>query len=158
MLGPVHSVKEEVHMSTFALDRSNPFQVSAADRLTTEPVGWLVTVDADGTPQPSPVWFVWDGADTVLIYSQETKKVRNIEARPRVALHFNDGDDAKGPGSVVAFTGSAVIDRSHPVVLDNQSYLDKYANGITGIGMTNESFSAEYHVPVIMRLEKLRGH
>jgi len=139
--------------ATFSIDRSNPFQDRAAGRLTTETVGWLVTVGADGTPQPSPVWFLWNGADQLLIYSQETRKVKNIEAHPRVAFHFNDIDG----GNVVVFTGTAVIDRSHPVALDYQPYLDKYANDITGIGMNNESFSADYHVPVIVTIEKLRG-
>jgi len=140
--------------STFALDRSNPFQARAADRLTSEQVGWLVTVNADGTPEPSPVWFLWDGADRVLIYSQETKKVRNIEARPRVAFHFNADEHG---GNVVIFTGSAVIDRGHPLVIDNQPYLVKYAGGIASLPMTYDAFSADYHVPVVMTLEKVRG-
>jgi PPOX class probable F420-dependent enzyme len=150
-------MKEEDPMPTFAIDRSDPFQARAAERLTTEPVGWLVTVDADGTPQPSPVWFRWDGSDKIVIYSQETKKVRNIEARPRVAFHFNDGDSADGPGSVVTFTGAAVVDRGHRAAVDDRSYIDKYAHEITGLGMTNESFSADYHVPIIVTFEKLRG-
>ena len=141
-------------MASFTLDRSDFFHDRAAGRRETETVGWLVTAGADGTPQPSPVWFLWNGADQVLIYSQETRKVKNIEAQPRIAFHFNDVDG----GNVVVFTGSAVIDRAHPVALDNQPYLDKYANDITGIGMTNESFSAEYHVPVVITIEKLRGH
>lgn len=141
-------------MSRFTLDRSNTFHARAAKRLETEMVAWLVTVDEDGTPEPSPVWFLWDGAGTILIYSQETPKVPNIEARPRVALHFNDVDG----GNVVVFTGAAVIDRSQPAVADNSPYLEKYADGITGIGMTNESFSAAYHVPIIMTIEKVRGH
>jgi PPOX class probable F420-dependent enzyme len=142
-------------MPTFAIDRSNPFHARAAERLTTERVGWLVTVDADGTPQPSPVWFLWDGADTILIYSQETKKVRNIEARGRASFHFNSDEHGE---NVVTFTGTAALDRSHPVAVSHQPYLDKYAADITGIGLTNESFSADYHVPVILTIEKLRGH
>ena len=145
-------------VSTFAIDCSIPFQARAAERLTTEPVGWLVTLDADGTPQPSPVWFLWDGADRVLIYSQETKKVRNIEARPRVAFHFNDGDDADGPGSVVIFIGAAVVDRSHPVAFNHPEFLKKYGEEITGFGVTYEAWSADYHVPIIMTIEKVRGH
>lgn len=141
-------------MLRFKLDRSIALHAQAAERLETETVAWLVTVDEDGTPEPSPVWFLWDGADTVLIYSRETPKVPNIEARPRVALHFND----VGGGNVVVFTGTAVVDRSHPAVAGNPPYLEKYAGGIAGIGMTNESFSAAYHVPIIMTIEKVRGH
>ena len=79
----------------------------------TETVAWLTTVGADGTPQPNPIWFIWDGADTVVIYSVEKAKPRHVAANPRVALHFNtaeDGDD------VVIFTGSAMVDRNQPLV------------------------------------------
>jgi PPOX class probable F420-dependent enzyme len=142
------------HMASFTLDRSNAFHHRAAGRLETEIVAWLVTIGADGTPQPSPIWFLWNGADQVLIYSQEMPKVKNIAARPRVALHFN----SEGGGNIVIFSGSAVVDRSQPLVVNNRSYLDKYADEIVRIGMNNESFSAAYHVPVVMTIEKLRGH
>ena len=33
-----------------------------AQRLTGEGVGWLTTAAANGQPQSSPVWFIWDGA------------------------------------------------------------------------------------------------
>ena len=46
---------------------------------------WLTTVRPDGRPEPSPVWFLWDG-ETFLIYSQNSSKV---------ALNF-DGEDS-GP-------------------------------------------------------------
>jgi hypothetical protein len=32
-----------------------------AARLRDELVAWLVTVEPDGTPVPTPVWFWWDG-------------------------------------------------------------------------------------------------
>ena len=38
------------------------------ERLRTEKAIWLTTVAPDGTPQPNPVWFTWDG-ETVLVYS-----------------------------------------------------------------------------------------
>ena len=55
-------------------------------RLRDELVAWLVTVAADGTPVPTPVWFWWDG-ETLLVYSQPDKpKLRHIAANPRVAI------------------------------------------------------------------------
>jgi hypothetical protein len=32
-----------------------------AQRLREDAVIWLTTVAANGTPQPNPVWFLWDG-------------------------------------------------------------------------------------------------
>ncbi|CAN5454517.1 hypothetical protein BH09CHL1_BH09CHL1_07610 [soil metagenome] len=136
------------------LDPTNDFHARAAERLTTEEVGWLVTVAADGTPVPSPVWFLWDGADSLLIYSQNKPKIRNIVANPHVAFHFNDDNG----GNVVTFTGSAVFDDAHVKLIDDAAYLAKYGEAIVRIGYTAESFSASYENAVIVTLEKLRGH
>jgi Pyridoxamine 5'-phosphate oxidase len=43
------------------LDPSKPAHAHAERRLRTEPIVWLTTVRADGRPQSSPVWFLWDG-------------------------------------------------------------------------------------------------
>jgi PPOX class probable F420-dependent enzyme len=137
------------------LDPTNAFHARVAERLKSELVGWLVTSGADGTPEPSPVWFLWDGADSLLIYSQNKPKLRNIANQPRVAFHFNS--DAEG-GDVVIFTGSARLDNAHAKVVDYQPYLDKYAAAITGIGYTIQQFSDSFSEPLILTLEKLRGH
>ena len=36
-----------------------------------EIVVWTTTVTPAGSPLPMPVWFLWDGAESVLMYSQE---------------------------------------------------------------------------------------
>ena len=114
-------------------------------RLRDEQAVWLVTVRADGMPQPTPVWFQWDGS-TFLIYSQRDKpKLRNIAADPNVALHFNA--DADGEEVFVLF-GTARQDPSAPSVLENPDYLRKYADGIRSIGLTPQSMSEEYSEPV----------
>jgi hypothetical protein len=50
------------------IDTSTDFGQRVTGRLHEEIVIWLVTVDPNGTPEPSPVWFYWDG-DAFLIYS-----------------------------------------------------------------------------------------
>ena len=93
------------------IDTSSEFGARVARRLNDEPIGWLTTAAADGTPQPSPIWFLWDG-ETALIYSQpNTPKLRHIAANPRVSLHL-DGD-GRG-GDIVILTGEARIDTSTP--------------------------------------------
>jgi PPOX class probable F420-dependent enzyme len=137
------------------LDPSNEFHARIARRLTNESTAWLVTTGSDGTPQPNPIWFLWDGADTVLIYSVEAAKTRHIEARPRVAFTLNT--DAHGE-DVVIFTGSAVIDRAQPSAAENPAYLEKYGSSLPGIGFTPETFAAEYRAPIVVNMEKLRGY
>src|SRR5207248_8835730 len=64
------------------LDTTTPFGARAARRLADDVIGWLVTVNRAGAPQPSPVWFLWDD-DGLLIYSQPgTPKLRNIARNP----------------------------------------------------------------------------
>lgn len=136
------------------LDPSNDFHARVAKRLTSESTAWLVTTGSDGTPQPNPIWFLWDGADTVVIYSLEAAKTRHIEARPRVAFTLNTDEHGD---NVVIFTGSAVIDRAQPKASDNPAYITKYGTSMEGLGLTPESFSAEYRMPIVVKLENLRG-
>jgi PPOX class probable F420-dependent enzyme len=123
-------------------------------RLKGETVIWLTTVRADGTPQPSPVWFLWDGAE-FLIYSQPRKpKLRNIRKNTRVSLNLNSDESG---GKVAAFAGVARIDRRAPSAKDLPDYAKKYARGIKSIGMTPESFSKSYSVAIRVRPDSVRA-
>jgi PPOX class probable F420-dependent enzyme len=102
-----------------------------------------------------PVWFIWDGAESVAVYSQPGARVRNIEANPHVSLSF-DGD-GRG-GDIVVISGDAVIAEDGPPASENPHYLAKYADHITRIGMTPDTFAERYSFPVRIRLERLRGH
>ncbi len=135
-------------------DVSTPFGARVERRLAEEQIIWLVTIDKDGAPQPSPVWFLREG-DTLLIYSKPAApKLRNIARQPRVALHFNT--DAGG-GDVMIFHGDAAVDAATPPPHQHAAYLEKYHQGIGNIGMTPERFAEEYAAPVRVRLGKLRG-
>ena len=46
----------------FTIDTATPFGERAQRRLRDDKLAWLTTTSADGTPQPVPVWFLWDGA------------------------------------------------------------------------------------------------
>jgi len=137
------------------IDTKSEFGGRVARRLKDEPIGWLTTSAADGTPQPSPIWFLWDG-ETALIYSQpNTPKLRHIAANPRVSLHL-DGD-GRG-GDIVILTGEARVIEATPPVNENPAYVAKYAAGIKQLGLTPESFGQAYSVPVRFTPAKLRGH
>ena len=137
------------------IDTSTDFGARAARHLQDDRVVWLITVGGDGTPQPSPVWFLWDG-DTALIYSQPaTPKLRNIEQHPRVGLHFNCTPTG---GDVVILTGNASIDASAAAANENPAYAEKYRDGIQSIGMTPDAFGQAYSVAIRVRPTSLRGH
>jgi PPOX class probable F420-dependent enzyme len=137
------------------LDETTEFGARVARRLREEEVIWLTTAAPGQTPQPSPVWFLWDG-ESVLIFSQRDRpKLRNIERNPNVALNLNCS--AAG-GDVVVISGRAAIPPDAPPATDVPAYLEKYRAPIARIGMTPESFAAEYRVAVRVTPTGLRGH
>lgn len=135
-------------------DTTTEFGQRVERRLGEEIVIWLVTAGADGTPQPSPVWFIREG-ETLLVFSRpDAPKVRNIRARPRVALHFNT--DAHGE-DVIVFTGTATLEPNVAPLSALPAYLAKYGAHIPGIGMTPEQMAEAYSQAIRVRLDKVRG-
>jgi PPOX class probable F420-dependent enzyme len=63
----------------------------------------LATLNADGSPQITPLWIDLDGDDVVFNTSQSRKKARNLERDGRVAVTVIDPDDTY---NVVAFRGT----------------------------------------------------
>jgi len=137
------------------LDTSTEFGQRAERRLHEEKLAWLTTVDAKGTPQPIPVWFLWDGADSVLIYSRpDTPKLRAIERNPRVSLNL-DGNGSGG--DIVVATGDASVS-DDPPAHELPDYVEKYAPLIERNRWTPESFAADYSVPIRITIGRVRGH
>lgn len=137
------------------IDRDTEFGARVERRLRKDILGWLVTVSADGTPQPNPVWFVWDG-ETALIYSIPNQaKLKNIERNPHIALHL---DSASGGDEIVILTGTAGVEPSAPPVDENQPYVAKYRDEIKRIGFAGAAKMAEkYTVAIRFTPQKLRG-
>jgi PPOX class probable F420-dependent enzyme len=135
---------------------STPFGERVAKRLREEKVAWLTTVGTGGTPQPNPVWFLWDG-DTILIYSMtHAARVANIKRNPHVAFNF-DGD-GRG-GNIIVIAGEARISPEEPSAAENDAYVAKYGASIAGGPWgTPENFAAKYTVPVRITPLKVRGN
>jgi PPOX class probable F420-dependent enzyme len=125
-------------------------------RLREDVVAWLTTVRRDGLPQPSPVWFLWDGSGELLIYSRPgTQKLRNLARGPLVSVHL-DGD-GRG-GDIVVVSGAARIAEDAPPADSLPEYVEKYAPGFARIGMTARQFAQSYSVGIRVRATGLRGH
>jgi PPOX class probable F420-dependent enzyme len=135
-------------------DDTSDFGARAARHLREEIVVWLTTVSPRGAPLPMPVWFIWDGDESVSVYSQPGARVRNLESNPHVSLNFSG--DGRG-GDIVVLSGTATLDRDARADAD-EAYVAKYADHIARIGHTPESFADNYSVPVRIRLGRLRGH
>jgi PPOX class probable F420-dependent enzyme len=137
------------------IDHGTEFGARAARHLREDVVVWLTTVTPRGAPLPSPVWFLWEGAESVLMYSQDGARVRNVGANPRVTLNF--GGDGGG-GDIVVLSGTAAVDPDAPPADRAVEYRAKYDGHISRIGMTPETFAQRYSVPLRIRLVGLRGH
>jgi PPOX class probable F420-dependent enzyme len=136
------------------LDTSTEFGARVERRLRDEEVVWLVTTNRDGSPEPSPVWFIWDG-DTFLIYSRAgTARERNIRRNPLVSLHFDSGTNGE---NVVVVAGEATLPRGEPPPYEHAEYLAKYREGLSRLGMTPEQFAEGYPLVVRVRPTRLRG-
>ncbi len=134
------------------LDPSDGRSAHFIERLAADRAAWLTTVAADGTPQTSPVWFVWnDGA--LQLYSRRSPRVDNIRNHPRVA--FNLDGNRKG-GDIFVVEGTATIDEDAPPAFANLDYLAKYKPVMDEYGWTPEWFAGNYPVAVSVEPTRFR--
>jgi PPOX class probable F420-dependent enzyme len=118
---------------------------------------WFTTVDAKGTPQPTPVWFLWDDADsTILIYSRaDARRLEHLQRNSRIALNF-DGNGIGG--NIIVITGEAQVSASDPPADRFPVYVDKYREFIARRYDTPEKFAEIYSVALRILPTAIRGH
>jgi PPOX class probable F420-dependent enzyme len=132
------------------------FGERVARRLREERVVWLTTVGTDGTPQPNPVWFLWDGASSLLVYNRpDAARLRHLDQRPNVALNFDGNGEG---GDIVVLAGTAQRDDSVPGPDANREYLAKYRQAMERVSGSVEQFAVEYPVPLRIEIRRIRGH
>lgn len=140
----------------FALpDPSSEFGGRVARRLRDAEIAWLTLVDGAGTPQPAPVWFLWDGESALIFSHGEAKRLDHLRANARAALHL-DGNGTGG--DIIVLTGEAAEAPDEPPVHDNPAYLAKYGERITGGWQSAERFASIFSVPLRFRPRQIRGH
>lgn len=133
---------------------STPFGNRVRRRLADEIVIWFTSVGRDGTPQPNPVWFLWE-EPTFLVYNRpQAHRLMHIRRRPQVALHF-DGN-GRG-GDIVVFTGKAEILDGYPLAHENTAYLAKYRQHMLRVSGSLEGFGTDYPVAVRVQVTRVRG-
>lgn len=124
------------------------------DLLESEQVAWLTTVAASGTPQPTIVWFVWDG-DAITVFSQpDSKRIHNLKENGRVSFHFNTDKTGSfeavitGPTILIADGANAEAARLIP---------KKYGAALESLGMTPERFFADYSIAIRIEPKRIRA-
>jgi PPOX class probable F420-dependent enzyme len=132
-------------------DPATPFGERVRRRLREDLVIWLTTVGSDLTPQPNPVWFLWE-SDGLLVYNRSmAHRLRHVRGRPRVSLNFDS--DGRG-GDIVVMTGSGAVADGDPAPHEHAAYVAKYGAMMTRVSGTLEEFSRQY--PVLLRVRGLR--
>jgi len=139
----------------FTIDTSTEFGAKTARRVVEEKLAWLTTVDRNGTPQPNPVWFLWDGGSFVVFSQPNQAKLANIARTGQVSFNFEATEDEE---QVTIFTGRAeLVDRATigQELLDR--YAAKYAEGMERIELPREQYEAAYTAVIRITPDKLRG-
>ncbi|WP_026425673.1 TIGR03667 family PPOX class F420-dependent oxidoreductase [Actinokineospora inagensis] len=135
------------------LDLDSEFGARIARRLATDIAGWLTSVDQAGTPQPTPVWFWWDGA-TALIYSMPSaKRLARLRTNPNTALLLADtvGHD------FAVLTGTLTEAPEAPPADQHPDYVAKYAESIERLFGTPTNFAARFTIPLHFTPTRARG-
>jgi PPOX class probable F420-dependent enzyme len=123
-------------------------------RLREERVIWLTTTSADGTPQPNPVWFLWQAPRQVLVFSLvNAARLRHVAARPRVSLNLN----SDGGGNIIVLAGTARLAPEIPPPHKHDAYVAKYERDMIRICKTLEAFTERYGAAIEITIKKVRG-
>jgi len=100
-----------------------------ADLLTKRSFAHVATLNADGSPQVTPVWVDFDGTNVLINTARGRVKARNLAREPRVALSIADPDNPYRylgiQGRVVEMTeagGDAHIDKMAKKYLGRDTY------------------------------------
>ncbi len=134
-------------------DPTTPFGKRVQRRLRDDVAVWLTTVGADGTPQPNPVWFLWDGS-TFLIYNRpDAHRLQHVRTRPMVSLNF----DGNRGGDIIVITGRAALTEGEQLPHERPEYVAKYGERMVGVSGGLEGFSRSYPVPLRVVPIKVRG-
>jgi PPOX class probable F420-dependent enzyme len=137
------------------LDESTEFGARAARRLREEIIGWLTTVSAEGQPQPIPVWFLWDGDRSLLLYSRPDKrKLANIAANPWVSLNL---DSDRIEADIVVVWGEMHVSNDPPAN-EVPEYVEKYRGRIAALSWkTPDVFADDFSVPLRLDVTRIHG-
>ena len=143
-------------MAVVLPDPDTEFGARVARRLHEDTTAWLTLTDPAGTPQPAPVWFLWDDASScVVLYSQPTAKhLARMKANPRCSLHLDD--DGNGHDFVV-LTGRIAEAADLAPAHQNPAYAEKYRYLMTAVFGSAERFATMFSVPLRFEPAGFRG-
>ena len=110
----------------------------------------LATINKDGTPQQSTMWYALDG-DTILMNTKAGRlKHRNLQRDPRASICVPDGY------RWVTISGTVEMNDDQAVAqADIRRLAIRYHGQEKGERQSREKFSQEHRVTVRLKIEKV---
>ena len=108
----------------------------------------LTTLNADGSPQSTPLWIDLDGDDVVFNTARGRAKARNMERDPRVGVTVIDPDD---PYNVVAFRGTVTGISTEGA----DAHIDALAKKYLGVDTYPMRREGEVRVRITVRTDRI---
>jgi PPOX class probable F420-dependent enzyme len=122
---------------------------SHADLLNKPAFAHLATLNADGSPQVTPVWVDFDGTHVVVNTARGRVKAKNLEREPRVALSIADPEN---PYRYLGIQGRVVNMNEN----GGDAHIDKMAKKY--LGKDTYPFRAPGEVRVIVKIAPEKVH
>lgn len=108
----------------------------------------LSTINPDGTPQLTVMWYALDGDEIVMNTKADRKKDQNVRRDPRIAICIEDGYN------YVTITGQVhLIDDQSIAQADIQRLAERYHPPAKAAQMMRDLFGREQRVTMRMRIE-----
>jgi PPOX class probable F420-dependent enzyme len=123
--------------------------VSHADLLKKPAFANLATLNADGSPQVTPVWVDFDGTHVIVNTARGRMKTKNVAREPRVALSISDPEN---PYRYLGIQGRVV----EMTEAGGDAHIDKMAKKY--LGKDTYPFRAPGEVRVIVRIAPEKVH
>lgn len=108
----------------------------------------LATVNADGSPQATPLWVDLDGDDVRFNTAEHRKKARNVTRDSHVAMTVIDPAD---PYNVVAFEGTVV----DVTTAGADDHIDALAKKYLGVDSYPNRREGEVRITVRVRTDRI---
>ncbi len=138
-------------MST-TIDPTTTAGARALERLANETIGWLTTVNPDGAPQSSPVWFVWEDGE-VRLYSW-IRAPRNDNLARAPAPSRSTSTPRRTAIRTSRWRAPPGVDPGAGPASGDERFMAKYRGRIEGYGWTTDYYDATY--PHVIRIAPTR--
>jgi len=110
----------------------------------------LATINSDGSPQLTTMWYVLEGDEIVMNTKAGRVKERNIRRDPRIAVCFEEGY------SFITISGKVeIIDDVETAQADIERVATRYQGAEAAKKRMEEQFSKEQRVTLRLKCERV---